>query len=123
MATTPGVAAAPPKPRRTWLRTSLRVLGLVAFTAAGSVAARGRPQNGIYYDGWAEIAVALFFGALIAFFVLFVVGTIGHFISTRLRHRDKDWFEITFGRAALIVTAVLLVSSAVGRAAPAHERG
>ncbi len=103
-------------PRRKWPR----VLGLILFTLIGSFAARGRPANGIYYHGTSDIVGALIVGAIIAFVFLAVVGSVGYGIS-RARGRDKSWGQVTFGKAAMITTLVLLVVSAAGRAAQHQE--
>ena len=102
--------------RRKWLSA----LGLLIFTLIGSFAARGRPANGLYYQGAGDIIEALIVGAIIAFVFLAVVGSIGYGIS-RARGRDKSWRQITFGKAAMITTLVLLILSAAGRAAQHEE--
>jgi hypothetical protein len=122
MGTTPGVApvSEAPRSRRTGLQKSLRVAGLVLFVLVGSFAARGRPANGVYYDGASDIIEALIVGAIIALFFLAIVGTVGYWISER-RGRDRTRREVTFGRTAMIVTLVFLIISAAGRAAQHAE--
>lgn len=115
--TAPAQVAEAPRPRwRTWLR----VVGVLIFTLIGSVAARGRPANGVYYDSTGEIVEGLIIGAIIAFVLLAIVGSIGYGIS-RARGRDKMWRHVTFGKATMVTTLVLLVIIAAGRAAQHEE--
>jgi hypothetical protein len=109
-------AVAPEASPKRWPRLALRTVGVVAFVVIASVAARGRPDNGVYYSGLNEVVSSLVIGLLVAMFYLAVVGTIGYVIL-RLRHRREwSWRQVVFGRTAMIVTLVLLVASAAGRA-------
>jgi hypothetical protein len=108
------------KPDRTRLHGALRILGLLAFIVIGSVAALGRPANGVYYNGTGDIIEALVIGALIAITFLVIVGTVGYWIS-RGRHHHRTWKDVTFGRTAMVVTLVLLILSAAGQAAQREE--
>lgn len=101
-------------------RRWLRALGLVVFALIGSLAARGRPTNGVYYKDAGDIIEALIVGAIIAFVFLAVVGSVGYAIS-RTRGRDKIWRQVTFSRAAMITTLVPLIASAAGRTAQHEE--
>jgi hypothetical protein len=113
--------ALPADPGQGWFRKALRVVGLLIFVVVGSVAAKGRPANGVYYHGTGEIIGALVIGAIISFIFLFVVGWIGYAISVWVRRSDRTWREVTFGPTVMIVTLVLLILSAGGRAAQHRE--
>jgi hypothetical protein len=114
--------AVPDEPSRGWFRKALRVCGLLVFVVVASFAARGRPVNGIYYHGTGEIIGALVTGAIISFIFLFVVGWIGYAISVWVRRSDRTWREVTFAPTVMIITLVLLLGSAAGRAAQHEDR-
>jgi hypothetical protein len=119
------LTSAVPKRRRGW-RGVARVVALVLFIVVGAVVAAGRPANGLYYHSWSDWTSALIQGAIVSLFYLMVIGSIGYAIG-RWRRRgvpqliERRWRETVFGRSAMIVTLVLLVVSAAGRAASHQE--
>ncbi len=112
------------KRRGGWRRVA-RIVAFILFIMVGAVVAAGRPANGVYYHSWSEWASALIQGAFVSLFYLIVIGSIGYAIG-RWRRRgvpqliERRWRETVFGRSTMIVTLVLLVISAAGRAA-SHE--
>jgi len=101
-------------PVRTRLKQALRAIVFVAFIVLGSLATRGKPANGLYYQGTGEIVGALVAGAVVAVFYLFVVGAIAVGIA-KVRGRSRTLRGATFGLPVMLITLVLLLVSAGGR--------
>lgn len=102
-----------------WRRV-LKVFVFVLFLVVGSFAAGGRPRNGVYYSSWDEVVQSLVVGALVALLCLGVVGAIGRLLA-RKRGITRSWLHSATTFPALLVTLVVLVLSAGGRAAQHEE--
>jgi hypothetical protein len=101
---------------RNWLRNA----GLGIFVLIGAVLVRAKPENGSYYEDRGELAQGLAIGAVVTLILLAVVGSIAYAIA-RGRGRRNPWREVTFGRASLLITFVILFATGAGQAAQREQ--